>query len=495
MILHVRNNLPLKVYLAHVDPLTFLDTETGEMHENLEAVLQSGSMLVFDNLPDALESLALQLANEGTLELYGDSLSAAWLRKGRRGVRFAGLQGYGVELKSFDAMKDFWEFLVTLCGQVGTFPAATAGGTAMRLLAALSPSAQLAPSGRIQKFSQFAYSAGARHSRTGHYKRAFLYDIHSAYPHVMRRPLPFGMFIAQRKSEFTISRLTINYDAFDPFSPLWVRDTDGKIFHPVHARNLTCILNSIDVETLDRHGKLRIIKEHEFVGCEMIAALDPVQAYLDDWQMQAPAYRQPLKIIRNAIYGKLAQRQQQYHYTLKAIDNPAAAARSGELYREYNGYEFGLYRHEVHARSYNHLPAAGAITALVRSRMYDAIDENTIAIRTDSILSAARRSDLTQGGLEGQWDVQDAGRAIVFGDAGFVINRTPHLDGVQFFNLKSFAAGAERKDRFNFGAQGDVQHWNLAIEKNETAKVKDGKIYVYHSPLAAVHALAPAPPL
>lgn len=494
MILHTRSKPPGRILLArHGSPPTFFDRATGELTADLDRVLLADTLIVFDNLPNALEGLALELAERGTLEIYGDGLAAAWLRKGRKGVRFAGLQGYGLELATFRAMAEFWQFLEELCSSAGTFPANTPGATALRLVESLSPESLQAPSPRVQAFGDAAYSAGARHAKGGRYKQAFLYDIHAAYPHAMREPLPWGLYILGRESDFFITRLTFDYDSHIEFSPLWVRDMSGKVYHPHKARGLTLTLNSIDLDTLARFGRLRITRRYETLGAELAPALEPVQAFLDDWQAESPRYRPAVKILRNAIYGKLAQRGEQYHYTLKGIDNPRQALQAGNLYREYNGFQFGLFRRPVQWQAFTHLPVAGAITALVRARLYAGVNADTLAVRTDSILSRAPRPDLPQGDGEGLWALQGSGRAIVLGESGFILGREPHLDGVQWIDPQALTAGAIVKDTWGLDGGRERRQWRLQIEPALTVQARGRELTL--APLGERRAIAPARPL
>lgn len=491
MILSTETRPPETTWLYYHGEL--FNVDTGEITNELERAITNGSLVVCPNLPNAMEKWAFLLSSLGTLEIYGDNLSAAHLRKWRRGVRFAGLQGYDIAFDSMQHVREFWEFLKSMCLAAGTIPALTAGATSMRIAAALSPQIISSPAYRIQEFSRHAYSAGARHSVGGNYRNAHLYDMHSAYPFVMRSPLPFAMPIRNYKSSFQIHRLTISYNSNLEFSPLWIRAGDN-IYHPTQAEKITVTLNSIDIETLRRHGDLKIYRTLDTFGFQCAPLFQPAQEFLDEWQRTAGKYRRAVKILKNSLYGKLAQRATQTHYTLKKITNPREAAQRGDLYKEYNGFEFGLFRRETTARGFVHLPVAGAITAKVRSLVYDAINADTIAVRTDSILSKSQRSDLQIGDAMGEWALQDSGRAVVFGDSGFVINGHSHLDGVQYFDAENFTAQTDTRNKFDFGTDRRIVRWKLAIEKPKNVIAEKNKIKICNSSPAKIVTYKPPPP-
>lgn len=467
MILFSTAKKPAETWVGVTAPdIQFVNVETGETSSDLDTLERPGALIVFTNLPDALEQIALKLSEKGVLEIYGDSLSAAWWRLGRSGVRFTGLQGYGARNWSLTRALEFWGVLTEICKGADTVPGATPGTTALRIVANTSPRRISSHGKRIQEFAQGAFSAGARHSKSGHYKDAHLYDIHSAFPFAMRHSLPFGDgYFSRRDAEFSIMRLTFDYDSDLEFSPLWVRAGD-RVYHPTRARHLTLTLNSIDLETLRRHGTLKILRLHDQLNFECEPLLEPAQLYLQQWQKQVPQFRSQIKILRNSIYGKLAQQSTQKRFVLKRIKNIKDAIENKNLWRDYNGFEIGLYRHESSGHPFTHFPVAGAITAHVRSMVYSALDNASIAVRTDAILSKRPRLDLDFGHADGQWDRKESDAAVVFGDSGFLVGNSPHLDGVQQF--QEGEASTERRAKFAFGEDKELVTWRPAIEPRQT---------------------------
>lgn len=490
MIYFSSSRLPEEIWFAMTRPdFRAISLDTGEVTDSLEIFLHEGALVIFPDLLNALDDIAIDLAHFGTLTLYGESMAAGHLRIGKRGVRLAGLQGYALPVGDLADMRNFWLVLDEICSRVRVAPAATPGATGMRIAQALSPERFTSPGSHRMNWSRYSFSAGARHSRPGKYPNAFLYDIHSAYPFAMHATLPFGRSRHSRKdAEFYISKVILDYDSDLPFSPLWVRGEDNQVYHPVTARRLACTLNSIDLATLEKHGRLRITKEVDRFTFQQRPLLAPAQEYLSECQTKYPQYRRQIKILRNAIFGKFVQSPEHERYVLKRIDN-VAQARKERVYRQYNGYEFGLFKYIDRQETFSNTAVASAITAMTRAKVYDALDADSLAVRTDSILSLTERPDLDLGKGDGQWDLADKGPATVFGRAGYAINYKPHLDGVQAIERSSlgFIASASSRDRMAFGSTREIlRAWNLLIEKPETIKTRDSRIEIYHSPLAKV---------
>lgn len=482
---------PDETWLAVTKPeFEAICLDTGERSYSDAVLGREGALFVFPSLPDALDDLALAFAVIAPVEIYGDSLSAGWWRVGKRGVRLAGLQGYNLHAHSLSDIADFWSVLTDVCRTVGVIPGATPGVTAMRIAQALSPERFVSPGRHVQQWCHSAFSAGARHNRPGRYSGAWLYDIHSAYPYVMSGLLPFGRWrLSPKKAPWYIARIVFNYVADEEFSPVWVRGEDGRVYHPIDVKGATAVLTSTDIETLDRHGSLRIIKETDRIGFEQKALMKSAQDFLMGCQQTYPQYRKPFKVMRNAMFGKLVQRESNERYILKRIEDREAARASGRLYRQYNGYEFGLFQYEVESYGFNDTPVAAAITALVRSEVYEQVNQHSVCVRTDSILSDCERPDLDVNADDGSWQFVESGSAVVYGDEGYIINDSAHLDGVQSVETRvdRFLATTVEKPHFAFGDTAtQLKQWNLQVGKKETVRLKSDRLLVYHSPLAQV---------
>lgn len=495
MLYFERRRPPLEIWFARTRPeFEAVSLETGEHTDSLEILQREGAFIVFVNLPKAIDDIARDLALFGTLTIYGAGRAAAHYHVGKRGVSMAGLQAYKLnEAWNLDEVRQFWFALDEICARVGVLPQSTPGATAFSIANALSPNGFISPGPHIREWARYAFSAGARHARPGVYEEASLYDIHSAYPFSMHEPLPFGKWIRTRKDyPFYISKVILDYQAYEDFSPLWVRGQDGLVYHPVEAHDLPAVLNSIDLQTLDQHGRLRIKKEIDRIGFEVKPILAPAQEYLEECQRKFHDYRPQIKILRNSIYGKFAQSPGHETYVLKAIERKALgkAMASGALYNVLEATPdpdivLALFRRIDDTESFNHPPVASAITALTRKKVYEAIDKNTVAVHTDSILSKTTREEIGLGPNDGQWDLQGKGRAIVYGRAGFIIEREHHLDGVQYIKPTpdGFMATASSHKIWSFAPDDyTTAEWDLLIERPETAKFEEGMIQIYHSP-------------
>jgi hypothetical protein len=495
------------------DGFAMVNLATGEKASLLEsldnpAVLRN-ARIVFPDMREALPQIAFKLAERGAVRIYGDLMAAAWWQwQAKNGITFCGLQGYGLDLYSLNTMSDLWQLLTAVCDGAHIEIQNTPGSTAFEIAKALAPAMFHSPGWRLSDWTNYGYSAGARHSKPGKCNSAWLYDIHAAYPEAMTQTLPFGHWrIDSKEDGFRIIRAKIDYTSDLEFSPLWVRsvetnDDGSRVFHPTDARGVTVVLNSIDLETLQQHGKLKIIKVYESMHFTESDDLRQAVNYFVDWQAKAPTYRKALKVMVNSVYGKFCQRGEMTQYVLKPITDPKEARRDGNLdhvFAEATDWKFGLFGYPSNAPTFANVPVAGAITAKVRQKVYSYVNGDSLAVRTDSILSAKPRDDLPIGKAIGQWDLQDKGQAIVFGQAGFILNGKPHMDGVQGILTvgNRIVAHATQRPAFDFtGAIGKTSHqWNLEIEKPEHVKAKGGDILVYHSPLAAINKMKRAPML
>jgi hypothetical protein len=495
------------------DDFAMVNITTGEKANLLKSLdnpaILLNARIVFPDMREALPQIAFKLAERGALRIYGDMMAAAWWQwQAKNGITFCGLQGYGLNLYSLNAMVDLWRLLTAVCDGAHVEIQNTPGSTAFEIAKSLSPAMFHSPGWHLSDWTNYGYSAGARHSQPGKYNRTWLYDIHGAYPEAMTQPLPFGVWHKSKcENGFRVVRAKIDYTSDFEFSPLWVRSVEtgednSRVFHPTDARSVTVVLNSIDLETLRQRGKLRILKVYESMQFGESDDLQQAIDYLMEWQTKAHTYREALKIMANSIYGKFCQRGEQTQYVLKPITDAEQAIRDGNLdllFAEATDWKFGLFGYPSECPTFANVPVAGAITAKVRQKVYSCVDGNSVAVRTDSILSTQPRDDLPLGKAMGQWDNQDEGQTIVFGQAGFIINGKPHLDGVQSILTvgDSIIARATQRPAFDFpGTIGKIDNqWSLEIEKPEHVKAKGSDILVYHSPLAAVHKMKHAPTL
>ncbi len=491
----INERVPSPVLAVVTRPkLRAVDVHTGEVFTSLADLTIPGGLLVFNRLDDALEDLAEFFVARGSVTLYGDVMAAGYWRIGRAGIRLAGLQGYDLKVDACEEIIDFWRFLERVCEGAKCYPGSTPGATSLRIAQALSPYRLDSPGDRTLDFVSWAYAGGAQHGTPGEYSSAYLYDIHAAYPSVMKLPLPFGEWRHYKSASalpdegFYIARIKLDYQTTRPFSPLWLKDRDGQIYHPVESRDTSVILTGIDVETLRACGDLTVHSVRDVFVFKTVPLLLRMQDYLASYLSSANHYRSALKVLRVAAYGRFARRDEQETYILKAIDDPKKAVATKHLLRLYPGMKFGLFEYVGPAYGMRLPHIAAAITARVRSRIYRTMDDATIAIRTDSLLSTRKRDDLVFGESDGLWDAQDKGRAIVFGSSGFALNDKSHIDGVHrlAYVQGKYIGKAYKRDRQAFAkGSGGWEEWPVEMERKTTIKTAGDVIQVYHSPLAA----------
>ena len=479
-----------RLIFCETNPFRAYDATYNEFVDNIRI---DGSLIVFANLEKAINDLFETFARGGSLEMYGDSISAAWWRFGSRGAKLCGLNGYRFKGSSIDSMRDFWNVLHEITSLTNTPILPTAGGTAIQIAQSLSQESFIAPVPRLQNFCRGAYAAGARHNKSGRWDRLFNYDLKSAYSWAMSSPLPFGQWrIGAGRGDrysFFISRCVIDYDSDLSFSPLWVRGNDSegrpRVFHPAKARDLVVCLNSIDLATLAAHGRLTVKQELdrvEFIESDLLAN---AMVFFESCAKEYPQFAEEVKTLRNSIYGKLCQNETQFKYTLKdtsriSNDKLKTLLKGGSVRSEYNGFEYCVIASESkNKNTFSHAAVASAITAKVRQCLYNTIDDATVLTRTDSILSTKKRSDIKLGSHRGEWALKSKGEGVVFGSAGYLLGKDFKLDGAQTVREKGGAmiAETEHQERFAFKIKKSyIRQWRLHIEADEESEVIGDRI-------------------
>lgn len=297
---------------------------------------------------------------------------------------------------------------------------ATPGNTAMRIVRRFCGIKALwQPSDDIREVSRGSLTGGALHWQTGEYREAWKYDIHSAYAWAMKDiiiPLQPRLHegMSNHSSDGMVFIATIDYETDKTFSPLTVYGFDEEAYHPTRAQNIKVALNHIDIQTLMNAGNLEIKKIHNTITwTQGTKLLEESMTRIDQLQTERKDIKPALKVIRNAIFGKFAEHDEMASLTLEPLGKTNKEVID---IIEAGSSLYMLTREEKYNPAPQHNPLfAGLITATIRDRIYKTIDENTVYVDTDGFISTQERAELETGETQGDWYLDERGKALVLG--------------------------------------------------------------------------------
>lgn len=300
--------------------------------------------------------------------------------------------------------------------------AATPGGTAIRFAKHYIPRSMWQPGDLVRDFGRAALTGGAVHWRTGVYD-GYNFDLRSAYAWAMSRagfPISFRFYsdLPREGCDGFILSGVFNYKTDLPYSPLAIRAEDGSTYHPTIARNVSLCINDTDLQTLSKYGKLEIVRVDTCLQWK--AEPEYFKGVMQEFfgiATRFPSMTEPIKTIRNALYGKTAEGDTlkalqviPYEFGLGQKSNVVEIVESDEKL-------FAIVSTEKTTPAPHHNPVyASIVTAAIRSKLYESIDGNEVMIDTDGFISTRdRRADLDFGPEPGQWTFEGEGKAVIAG--------------------------------------------------------------------------------
>ena len=308
------------------------------------------------------------------------------------------------------------------------------------------------PKGKqIQAFCFDSIHPPALHWKTGIYPDAYQYDINASYPAAMKGPYPTRVtaFYGSPKRDYFIARVNIDYTCDKQFSPLPVRLSSGKIIHPAKTKNLETILTHIDILTLSAHGVLTINKFIEGIEWgendqEPIFRdfINTIEKYI----LEHPEYKNLLKVTTRALHSKFAQKADFTLYELRAV-KPDFIAKNDNIRDIYPIDDetiaaLIMTKPEPIFKPYI-MPEYETLTlAMGRYMVYSGMDDNTIYIDTDGIISSRPRPDLPINDKFGAWKLQKTGPAFVIGPRQYSIGGIVKLSGIRLVDNYQLAREA-----------------------------------------------------
>jgi hypothetical protein len=347
-----------------------------------------------------------------------------------------------------------WREVVRVLETFNIYPSKTPGATALKFWRRYQP-VKVFPAGkRVQRLGRAAIRGGALHWKPGIYEDAGLYDLVASYPAIMKavrfpmrqegfsnRPPPTNRWIATVK---------INYKCSGEFSPLSIHLPDGSKINPTEVKDHRTTITYIDAIIFEQTGEFEILQWVEGVYWSPSDEVDLFSKWSDDIEEASrdPVSKVILKIVSRALHSKFAQLPYYEEVsierlTMRELDKHLKVpGRVQQVYPLENGELAGklLTRKRADFRAYNRPDWEALILAAGRYKIYSAIDQNTIYVHTDCIISKVPREDLSIGPGFGQWKLKDHGPAFIAGLGVYVIGEEVGKSGMKVSSDKARGA-------------------------------------------------------
>lgn len=321
-----------------------------------------------------------------------------------------------------------------LCKYFGVYPSRTPGATALKCWRVTMPSNVKARSPRIRKLIERSLRGGALHWQPGYYDTSYHYDINAAYVSCMKvleYPLHVQTFSGHAPpSDQWIATVVLSYKTEKQFSPFSTRIEDKTTIHPTEVKHLRTCITYIDYQVMGLLGEVTI---HEWI--EGIY-WKPERAYpvFRDWaeivetaSQESVKAKYFLKVVSRALHSKFAQTGGAEITTIKQV-KPATleklikSGKCSDIYLLNNGkiaVKF-VTREKPKFKPFL-IPDWETLTlAAGRLLLYTTMDENTIYLDTDCIISTTPRPDLPAGTGFGLWKLQNSGPCVIAGPRMYV---------------------------------------------------------------------------
>jgi len=268
--------------------------------------------------------------------------------------------------------------------------------------------------------------------RLGYFPKAYLYDIHSAYPSVMaalaqtqgqwlpieKSPRPDAIYAAL-SAEITIPRSVYR-------CPIPVKG-ETQLMYPYGRWSQWMDLETYRV--LENEGMIRKIRRgFQLVATEAVRRPFAALAEMYQERQRQPDQSWALKIIMNALYGKVAERIGKWF-------------PSQFVNRDTEPWRGGFWTRKEQWTKRTNFVYASAITAGIRLRMYREIPpENCIFYATDGVM-LLKPIALDQGPGLGQWSEPETITDLVVVGSGVYTYRD--AKGETHTKMRGFEVGLD----------------------------------------------------
>lgn len=248
----------------------------------------------------------------------------------------------------------------------------------------------------VDKLANKAYFGGRIEClRMGHFRRAYYYDIHSAYPSVIANLVATdGKWIRNEKyvrddAVYAFADVNLSIPATCKVGPVAIRLRSNRIVYPVGEFRRTLTL--AEYRYCEVRGFIR--KIHKVTQHIWPKWKYPFKQVRDLYLQRAlnPAQAYAIKIVLNAAYGKTAQMLKE-HLPVTIADNKTHWI-GGQAFKQ----------RKINKRTTNFVYAS-EITSRIRVKLLEDIPpEDVISYATDGVFTAKPVKDLDVGEGLGQW--------------------------------------------------------------------------------------------
>ena len=366
---------------------------------------------------------------------------------------------YSYSKMRVEVIKLLWD---DLAGEIKklfkVYPSKSPGATALKTFQTTLNDFLMPRGKRVRAFNQQAINTAALHWKMGHFPQGYLYDINAAYLHIMRTfayPVSLSFFANQSPpSNRWIATVKVNYLSRSHFSPLQVRFTDGPerpVLHPDRADNTTVTLSYIDEITLRAAGELEIVEWLEGVswqaGEEVYIFKDWVDI-LENELLENPQAKPLLKIMSRSLHSKFSQRPGLPLIQIKRTNRQEVKEiedQGGEIKDFYPLPDGGLackFLIRLPDKFHPYIKPEWEMltTAAARMMLYSAVDQDTVYLDTDCLISTRPREDLNIGPRFGQWKAQGNGELHIAGPRLYLLGGETKAAGIAAGNRKNLVS-------------------------------------------------------
>jgi DNA polymerase family B len=277
---------------------------------------------------------------------------------------------------------------------------------------------------RAERAAKKAYHGGRIEClKAGYFKRAFHYDIHSAYPSIIANLVkPDGKWIYERKPDYirddaiyAFVDCEFNIPIDEPIGPIPIRKRSGNIIYPTGRLRKTVTLT--EFRYLERKGWVnRILSAWVHIWPKWKRPFAEI-ADIYTKRKSDPRIDYPFKIVMNSVYGILAEVLEDFKRTNR-VDAWAEI------------FDGNVYRKETVWKKHTSFVYASEITAKIRMKLIeDFPPEVVIAYSTDGVFTTAEVPVKTGPDL-GQWsEVEEVTDLIVVGSGVYTYREGANLNG------------------------------------------------------------------
>jgi hypothetical protein len=392
------------------------------------------TVIFFPSLKQHIGNLIPLLLHSGAeLDTAGNELISIHILFEGRTIYLASANLFFPENPSRENLSALIEIFESLYIRIAPTP----GSTAIRCLRRLLPdNSALWQHGELfNSLTRGFLSGGALHWKTGLYPDVYKYDIKAAYAFAMQKiknPIRVRTLskIPDRDGRYALVA-DINYSSHLEFSPLAIRGADGIVYHPSKAENVTVALNSIDLNTLSKHGKLTINNIRTVLFWEEGEYIfNPFIEKMEMLQNKFPEIKQPIKIIRNSVFGKFAESDEMTVSRIIPYTPGMGHACTVQDIIESENQLYAIVSEKRPGFAPYHNPLiASIIPAIIREKTYSSIDDSTVYVDTDGFISKEKRDDITLGNKYGDWELEDNGNCIIIGPRAYAIDDRIKISG------------------------------------------------------------------